>query len=695
MSAFISRVNTLSSTLRPATLALAALALLTTGCANFNDAVTGTTSATQAASLSGNVHGGRQPVVGATVSVWAAGNTGYGSAATKLASTTTDSNGNFSFAPGSGNSYACPASNSGTASQLIYLTSTGGQPTTGITNSAASFLLALGDCSTVLSTQPFVNINEVTTIGSMFALQQFFSPTTEAIGTSATNLQGLKNAFATVNNLVNINTGTANTSLTVTGPVTGYATNPSVTITPESSKINTLADTLAACVNTNGSTAPFSGSATACGTLFSGVNSTAATDTLQAAYYLATNPTSTVSGTSNIASIYALATATSPYQPTLTAAPTDWTIGVSYGTNSTSTAGTYFLYGPEYLAIDSVGDVWVANYFSGSVGAGNSLSELSPTGAPVNQVLTSSLIGPSSIAIDKSNNVYVSNYGVAATLGTTVAEYTAGGATNTFTVSGGPQSVSLDGQDNLFVVSPSYKGAGTVQEIPAGSATGTTATTLATGLVTDFSAVGVDGNYNLWISGGGPGTTMPYNVVYQLPYTAGTTNYPTTAISTTAGGITEPEAIAIDGSNNLITANYSKSTLSAVTGSTTIVAATNSPYTTTNLTKPEALAVDGAGNIWASQAASGGGATFEYSSIANGGGALSPAAGFVHYTGESYGIAIDGSGNVWIGNYTAKPTASVQGYITEIVGAAAPVLTPIAAGLPSTPGGTNKLGSRP
>jgi hypothetical protein len=237
-----------------------------------------------AAGISGIVHGGRQPIIGATVKLWAAGNAGYGSTTTSLQSTTTDSNGNFSFHTGSGATYSCPSVSSSTESQYIYITSSGGQPTTGVTNSAAALMLALGNCSTVLAANPSVVVNEVTTVASMFALQQFFKPSGSGLGsfgTSSTNITGLANAFATVNNLVNINSGTANLSTTATGTVAvGYS--PVVTITPEQSKINTIANILAACVNSSGSGAP-------CSTLFSGVNSTAALDTLQAAYYLAVN----------------------------------------------------------------------------------------------------------------------------------------------------------------------------------------------------------------------------------------------------------------------------------------------------------------------------------------------------------------------------------------------------------------------
>ena len=125
---------------------------------------------------------------------------------------------------------------------MLYITAVGGQPTTGVTNSASALLAALGDCNTVITTQPFVNVNEVTTVASMTALQHFFNPATETFGTSATNVNGLKNAFATVNNLVTLATGSANTSSTTTGTATGVS-GTVVTITPESAKINTMART--------------------------------------------------------------------------------------------------------------------------------------------------------------------------------------------------------------------------------------------------------------------------------------------------------------------------------------------------------------------------------------------------------------------------------------------------------------------
>jgi hypothetical protein len=70
--------------------------------------------------LSGAVHGGQQPVAGATIQLYAVGSAGDGSASTPLLTTTqlTNSNGQFNLGP-----YTCPS-----ALTDIYLTATGGNP---------------------------------------------------------------------------------------------------------------------------------------------------------------------------------------------------------------------------------------------------------------------------------------------------------------------------------------------------------------------------------------------------------------------------------------------------------------------------------------------------------------------------------------------------------------------------------------
>lgn len=669
---------------------LALAASLMAGCS----AMTSTDATTYQgqAVLGGNVHGGQQPISGATVALYAAGNYGYGSATPALATTTTDSGGNFSFQPSGVASYSCPASNSSTQSQYLYLVVSGGQPTPGITNNDAALMAVLGDCSTVLSQNPFVIVNEVTTIAGMFALQQFFSPDIAGLGyfgTSSTNITGLANAMATAKNLANIGAGQSQVS-TVSGTLSSYSTNPTVTITPEIAKINTEADILSACINSN------PGSSNNCATLLSSVSADPAQDTLQAAYYMAINPTSTLSGASNIGTLYGLQTAQPAFAPVLSSQPTDWTLGITYGSSSTSTAGVYLMNNPAYLAVDATGNIWMVNDSSTSAtSTANSVTEISPTGTPLAQVFTGAgvLAGPGGIAVDASDNVWVPNYGSTSTLQSNVVEYT-GGATRTFTTNKGPQRLILDAGGNAFVLEPSSTGFGDLEEIPAGSTTGVTATTIASGLTTGNSNLAIDSNYTIWITGGGTGSsggTSGYPYVYQFQYSSTSPNYPSTPSNTTnVGGITEPEqSISIDNSNNVFVQNYGATNVAEFSGQATVLGNNNAPYTVqSGLTSPEFQITDGAGDLWVTDGISGG-AVYE---ITNSGTFIAPSTGYAHTYDIPYGIALDSSGNVWVGAYSAN---GPNGFLTEIVGQAAPVVTPLSAGLPATASGNSKLATRP
>jgi streptogramin lyase len=217
-------------------------------------------------------------------------------------------------------------------------------------------------------------------------------------------------------------------------------------------------------------------------------------------------------------------------------------------------------------------------------------------------------------------------------------------------------------------------------------------------LTTDYSNIAIDGNYTVWVTGGGTGSlggTSGYPYVYQFLYSSTSPNYPSTPSATTnAGGIAEPEqAISIDSNNYVWVENYGAEKVSCIWGTSTISALTVPYAVQANLTKPEFQVTDGAGNLWVADAAttvaSPAGSVYE---ISNAGVSIAPAVGFAHTYNEPYGIAIDPSGNVWVAAYAG---AEPNGFITEIVGQAVPVVTPIAAGLPTTPGGTNRLGTRP
>src|SRR5271170_8013715 len=77
---------------------LASSVIFSAGCANMSTTAPASNPLATAATLSGKIHGGNQPVIGATVSLWYAGQNGSPAFVPTLAATTTsDSTGSFSF----------------------------------------------------------------------------------------------------------------------------------------------------------------------------------------------------------------------------------------------------------------------------------------------------------------------------------------------------------------------------------------------------------------------------------------------------------------------------------------------------------------------------------------------------------------------------------------------------------------------
>jgi hypothetical protein len=393
--------------------ASATVPLLLTGCGLVGGAggTHGPTPPAGAYTVSGNVHGGQQPVSASNINIYAVGATGYGAQAVSLLNSgvivqsSTDGGGTFSLT----GKYTC------TPEQRVYVTATGGDAGSG-PNSALALMAALGRCGD-LSSSTFISINEVTTVASVWALAPFMRGITN-IGAPASNTTGINNAFADVSTLTSIAHGTPG----------GQSLPPGTTVPV--SAINTLADILAACVNTNGSGLP-------CTTLFAGttVGGVAPTDTVTAALNMAQHPATSV------ASLYSLVIPQAPFQPTLPDQPSDFTLAATFSAGFNT---------PSSVAADASGNVWVADSTS------NKLTELSHSGAPL--TIVSGLSAPSAVAIDQAGNAWIANAG-----NSTVAKVSTGGTISTY--SGGglnlPTTISIDGQGNVWL---GNSGSGSVSE---------------------------------------------------------------------------------------------------------------------------------------------------------------------------------------------------------------------------------------
>jgi hypothetical protein len=357
--------------------------------------------------------GGQQPVAGVTLRLFQAGATGYGSAAIQLGQTTqTTAAGNFNLP-----SYTC------TAGSQVYLVGVGGQPiaatmnSPAVTNNNLALMVGLGTCGGT-DLNNFINVNELTTVASVWALAPFMTGIAN-IGSSSTNAAGLANAFAAINEVVN----------TANGTIPGPALPAGATL--PTTEINTLADLLAQCVNSGGGV---EGDNSACGNLFLYAPNAAGvypTDTITAAMNIAQSPGR------NATSLNQLLMPNPVFQPAFDVNSTvnDWTIAITYSGGG--------LNGPTSIATDAAGSVWVTN------GAGSSVTKLNAAGVAVSNSSGFSINSPSAIAIDANGNAWVANAG-----NSSITELNSTGSSGTAYFSNGlnaPASIAIDGSGNVWV----------------------------------------------------------------------------------------------------------------------------------------------------------------------------------------------------------------------------------------------------
>lgn len=558
---------------------------LLTGCgSNSGSPANPTPPPSNTPSFQGKVVHGAQAVAGAHVQLYAAGSSGYGSAATSLlaATVTTDATGAFTVPAGS---YSCAS-----ASTQLYLVATGGSLPSGSSNAALAMMSAWGNCGDLQSTTS-ITINEATTVAAVWALAPFMTSGTQ-VGTSSTNQAGLANAMVNARLLADVASGTS--------PAASLPSNETV----ESAKLYTAANVLGSCV----------ASGAACSTLFAAVTAgseTQPTDTLGAALRMAKNPGR------NVGALYALASA--PYTG-LGSAPNDFTLSVAIsGGGMTS---------PASLAIDSTGRAWEVSY-------GGTVSAFTPQGTPVfaSGVNASGTAQDYGLTIDPSDNVWVTNGGQ-----NSVSKFTSAGSllsgSGGFTAGGisYPIAAAADAGGNIWVVdngngsvarlandgsalSPStgYTGGG-VFVFPvavAVTASGNAWIASQNGAATLLSATGsvmrtvsccaiptgiaVDANGDAWVSD---------HYASSVVHVSGSTG---AVLSSTvkSGGLLGPYGLAIDGAGSVWVVNASNNTVSEIAGAGSANAgAALSPATgygvSAAMQAPYGIAIDASGNLWVS-----------------------------------------------------------------------------------------------
>jgi hypothetical protein len=499
-----------------------------------------------------------------------------------------------------------------------------------------------------------VRVNELTTVGSAYALNQFAHGS--VIGGPA---PGFANAAATATSLINPATG---------GFGAVVARRPNGGQTTTQATLGTLANLVGACA---------AGGPVACARVFAAARPAgdpAPGTTLDAVLDIARNPAR------RTAALFALATP-STVSPHLSAPPSSWVLSLLH------TAGGFN--GPGRMAFDSRGDVWVSNNFAPGTRdePGLGLISLGPTGAPINgsPIAGGGLMGVWwGIAVDQHNRIWTSNYTGSDPTPFYDPGFVGGHTVSAFNDRGvpisptgytqgeisGPQGIAVDQRGNVWIANHTND---TVTEYPYGDPT-TTRVIHGGGLSKPF-AIAIDRRGNVWVDDNAIDRAEAGQLTRISP--DGVAHGPIAV-----GALSSPQGMAFDQSGNLWVANLGSSSVTELRSDGRVLHRIRSR----SLVGPWSVAVDGAGNVWVASFLRGSLTEICGAHVAacppgtHTGQAISPVAsgftngGLQHLTA----VQVDESGNLWVANNWRRIAPPLGGDgLVEFVGTAPPVRTPL------------------
>lgn len=644
-------------------LALLAFAAVTglSGCGIQSAAV----ASPQTLTIGGVAMGAHTPIENATITLYVAGKTGNGSAATAIGTATTSSTGTFTI------------NRTGTCTDpdQLYLVSTGGDQG-GISNPYMVLTDVLGTCSTVTGSTS-VTLNEATTIAAAYGVAGFANAngTSVDIGSTATNITGLNNAIQNALNLVGGNGQTH--ALTVGG-------NGAV---PQA-LINRLANSLAACINSNGTTG-------ACHNIAVAPPTGATTGTPANAWQIALNWA--LYPGNNVAAVYANSIAPIFFTPNLTGTtPKDLSVAITYSIGNNA-AGTAAAGSPYDIKADASGNIWI----SGAAGTG--LVELDPNGvllspatggfdpgttlssATLKSIGLTNTATPTVFVGSSALNVYAYNSGTSA-LSTfpMPASITVGGVTTP--VNQNPFAMAVDNTNNAWY---GIYG-GSVSNCTLGCYSGEIVNTAGTYAVkTAYPA----GSSPVYPAGRGPqylAITEPgiINTVWAPSQNLNqidiyyTDYHSAEVVSTTTTGTLPINGVALDPADNawfVVQGSTARAgTLQEVSTPGTAATQIAGPTGGTNgLFRPRSVAIDSASHMFIADNTGANIVEYDINSgnyFTAGGDGFAPvtsANAKVLLTNTLFNMTIDPSGALWVTN------GGTTGPAVQILGIAAPTKTPL------------------
>ena len=623
----------------------------------------------------------------------------YGSTALQLATATTDGYGSFGFNNTGSGAYTCatgeyayitvtggytgantPNPNS---VQMAAIGSCSHLQSIANQNKTEVFLSEVSTVAAAYALGNFININKNANAGAGLQLVSVGAPAANNAATPACTgsgkalactANGLGHAFANAANLVDAVhfDGTFPTGLARTSPPSNSQASVPQAL------INTLGNIQQACVNTVGGKA---NDGSACGMLFNNSRAyglVAPTDTLQAMINIAQSPNN------NVTTLFDLSTPTAFFNPALTTAPEDLSLAIAYSGTSISGTSTAFLY-PYSVALDYNDNAYVlySNTASASYAA---VAGLTANGSSIFATLpNATYTSPITLATDLLGHVWVTNNGSATARQVLIGLNTADGSVYQIkTVSQPPYAIAVDknnnlwftsaitGQQDLFELSASNNYANVTFPNPPVQTTGNGPQSIA-----------IDGQQNVWVADFLPSSGTGAAAVFPNSGTVAAPAYAKPIITTSlASGDYLTYGIAVDSTGDAYVASHQ--TLSEVTpspSSANVTSIASTDIVSTSPYVPRFIELDGAGTVWASALTNVGSTAYV---LAGSGVAVklhpcyAASGSQTCVTGNSQDnrtVQVDSTGSVW-------EAASGDGHVLQIIGTAAPTWPQLSLGLP-------------